>query len=97
MVSSGEAGVTIAKPIINAVNDSIATVNADISGRNNQYNSVYASFATTAYSMQMNSVMNFAGLNNYQKDAFKDDIKIRYTFIESKTPTYVDMAKKYQE
>lgn len=72
-----------------------ANIQADISGKNHSYNSVYAS-----YDMIHFSKMDISGKSDQQVFAFEKElpegkIKQIYTFIDS--TDYVDMAKAYRD
>ncbi|MCR2821532.1 DUF5696 domain-containing protein [Lederbergia panacisoli] len=78
--------------------DGVATIEADVSGRLNSYNSVYSAFViknsgeiTLAGGSRSNTTFVF------QKGEFKENITIRYAFLEGDQANYAGMASYYQK
>ena len=72
---------------------SYAGVNADISGRNNSYNTVYAKY-TVLHAEQYNvSAKTTQLVYVYEKEIPQDTVIQRYRFVD--TEEYTDMAKAY--
>lgn len=78
--------------------DGQASINSDISARNNSYNSVYPSFEITSFSqVQMPSWARKTGMNMYQEKPFTGPIQIRYEFLYNDDADYTGMARTYQK
>ena len=78
--------------------DGIASIEADVAGRINSYNSIYSSFIikesgeiTLAGGERSNTVYLF------QKGEFHEDMSIRYVFLENENANYAGMASYYQD
>ena len=78
--------------------DGLATIEADVSGRLNSYNSVYSAFlikeageVTLAGGNRSNTVYIF------QKGKFQEDISLKYFFLSGATASYAGMAQMYQQ
>lgn len=77
--------------------EGIASINADISGRKNSYNSAYASFAIRGEDelelYKGNKVDEFQLLTG---DRFAGDIEVRYNFLSGNQASYSGMAALYR-
>ncbi|SFJ33467.1 hypothetical protein SAMN02799624_04117 [Paenibacillus sp. UNC496MF] len=77
--------------------EGIASINADISGRKNSYNSAYASFAIRGEDelelYKGNKVDEFQLLTD---DRFAGDIQLRYDFLSGDRASYSGMAALYR-
>ncbi len=78
--------------------ESIATVNADVSGRKNSYNSVFASFAIRGEDIlelyKGNKVDEIQLLTDTR---YEGDVQVRYSFLSGNDANYSGMAKLYRE
>jgi hypothetical protein len=78
--------------------DGIASINADISGRNNNYNHIFASFAIrgedelTLY--KGNVVEDIQLLTEVR---YEGDVQVRYSFLSGEEANYSGMAKNYRD
>jgi len=83
--------------MISVVEDfsSLATIQADISGRRHSYNFAYASYDMVHGSKMDVSAKSDATIISYEKQLPEGSIKQTYQFIEGNT--YTDMAKAYRE
>ncbi len=79
----------------------LAHIRADIAGRINNYNKVFAEFTLipmAATSLQTTTdEIAMGSINIYQSRLMAEDIQLRYIFVEQETPDYVDMALSYQK
>lgn len=79
--------------------DAYANINADISGRINSYNNVYAGFSYLKYGAI--SMGDMIGNNNsfqmYSKPEFIGVYQIRYAFLQGEKADYSGMAEYYRE
>ncbi|QHT60911.1 hypothetical protein GXP70_13780 [Paenibacillus lycopersici] len=77
--------------------EGIASINADISGRKNSYNSAYASFAIRGEDelelYKGNKVDEFQLLTDAR---FEGDIEVRYNFLSGDQASYSGMAALYR-
>ncbi|QHW34500.1 hypothetical protein GZH47_29375 [Paenibacillus rhizovicinus] len=78
--------------------EGIASINADVSGRKNSYNSTYASFAIRGEDelelYKGNKVDEFQLLT---EDRFEGDIQLRYNFLSGEQASYSGMAAVYRD
>ncbi|XID90286.1 DUF5696 domain-containing protein [Paenibacillaceae bacterium WGS1546] len=77
--------------------DGIATVNADVSGRNNSYNHVFAGFALRGednlFLYKGNRVEEVQLLT---EERYRGDIQVRYSFLAGEDADYSGMAADYR-
>ena len=75
----------------------LATINADISGRSDEFNRVYSSF--TLRDIELLQVLGTAsgGSPRYPDDIYTDDIVIRYKFLYGDDASYTGMAHAYRD
>ena len=77
--------------------DTHASINADVSGRINSYNQVYAEFNTVPKDdMVMNSATGQVRYNVFQHKIYDGFIQVRYAFLNGDNANYSGMAKYYQ-
>lgn len=83
--------------VIGIVDDytTLATIQADVSGRRHSYNYVYASYTMVHGSKMDISAKNDATIVAYEKSLPEGSIKQSYHFIDG--TTYSDMATAYRE
>ncbi|MCJ8009942.1 DUF5696 domain-containing protein [Lederbergia wuyishanensis] len=78
--------------------DGIASIEADVSGRLNSYNSVYSTFV-----LKNSGEITLSGGNRsnttfvFQKGEYKENITIRYAFLNGDQANYTGMANYYQK
>ena len=85
--------------------DALASIKADIAGRNNSYNSVWTKFTTIpkgTVTLQMETENeNEQGrerlINIYQSRIYQGNIRLRYRFLSGTAANYTGMALSYQE
>lgn len=77
----------------------ISTIYADVSGRTNSYNNVYASFT-----LRENEMLNVAGITGADSDMtvvqanpYSGNITIQYSFLANEEASYAGMANAYQQ
>ena len=77
--------------------DGIASVNADISGRNNSYNHVYAGFAIRGEDeYELYKGTSIEEIQLLTEARYEGDIKVRYSFLSGEDADYSGMAKHYR-
>lgn len=77
---------------------SLATINADVSGRVNGYNYVYPSFTLIAKGdVTLTSSEQNRTLPRFQQEPPKTDYVIRYAFLSGDEASYQGMAHYYQQ
>jgi len=77
---------------------SVATINADVSGKLNSYNYVYPSFYFInkgQVTLQANSQERT--LPKFQEAPMKTDFTVRYAFLDGEEASYNGMARYYQD
>lgn len=78
--------------------DGIAAVNADVSGRNNSYNQVYAGFALRGEdTLELYKGDRVEDIQLLSDQLYKGDLQIRYQFLSGTDADYSGMAKDYRE
>jgi len=79
--------------------DAIASVTADISGRQNSFNNIYASFIIRGEDW-LELYKGSRGVEEIQlltEDRYTGDLQIRFSFLSGTDATYSGMAKLYRE
>lgn len=76
--------------------DAVASLNADISGRYNNYNFIYPSFQLKQVLTVTTSMLNASGSILYQKSPISSDLQVHYLFLNGGNANYVGMAKSYR-
>lgn len=81
---------------------SLARIKADISGRTDNYNRVYAEFTLIPYSkvslnLQTDNVRFSGELPTYQARKYEGVYEIRYAFLSGDDATYAGMARYYRD
>ena len=78
--------------------ETIASVNADISGKKNSYNIAYPKFLLRTHELlEMSGVTgNQSDMTIIQKDFSKLALKVQYCFLDTKQADYSGMAQYYQ-
>ncbi len=75
----------------------LAEINTQISGKNDNYNKAYFKF----YIQEMENVATMensaVSVNKYTGDVFQENIVIRYQMLEEEEASYAGIAKNYQE
>lgn len=78
--------------------ESVATINADISGRLNSYNYVYPSFyVVNKGDVTLNANEQKRSLPKFQENSMKSDYAVRYVFLDKAQASYQGMANYYQQ
>lgn len=78
--------------------DAIASINADISGKKNNYNHVYGSFAVRGEdTLELYTGSTVQDIDLLSEDLYQGDIRIRYSFLSGDEANYSGMAKLYQD
>lgn len=78
---------------------SIASINADVAGRYNSYNTAYPSFILRGYDMlSMFGVTGTeADMPILEAEMYDEDITVRYTLLGAESSGYVGMANAYRQ
>lgn len=79
--------------------EAIASINADVSGRQNSYNNIYASFMIRGEDW-LELYKGSRGVEEIQlltEDRYTGDMQIRFSFLSGQDATYSGMAKLYRE
>lgn len=75
----------------------VATIQADISGRLNSFNSVYPSFyVINKDTVTLEAKDQVRALPKFQESAVKSDFQVRYAFLDGEGTGYTEMAHYYQ-
>ncbi|SFF08551.1 hypothetical protein SAMN05216378_5034 [Paenibacillus catalpae] len=78
--------------------ESVATINADISGRLNSYNYVYPSFnVVNKGQVTLDANGQQRSLPKFQENPMKSDFVVRYAFLNGEDASYQGMASYYKE
>ncbi|WP_435164383.1 DUF5696 domain-containing protein [Paenibacillus glycanilyticus] len=78
--------------------ESVATINADISGRLNSYNYVYPSFnVINKGQVTLDANGQQRSLPKFQENPMKSDFVVRYAFLSGEDASYQGMASYYKE
>ncbi|MFC3341497.1 DUF5696 domain-containing protein [Paenibacillus abyssi] len=78
--------------------ESIANITADIGGRQNSYNNIYASFALRGEDeLELYKGNEVDEIQLLSEARYTGDIQLRYDFLSGSDATYAGMARKYRE
>ncbi|WP_274361293.1 DUF5696 domain-containing protein [Paenibacillus thermotolerans] len=78
--------------------DAIASINADISGRNNSYNNVYPGFAIRGEDeLELYKGTKVEEIQLLTDNRYEGNLQVRYSFLSGKEASYSGMAKHYRE
>jgi hypothetical protein len=78
--------------------DGIASINADISGRNNSYNNLYASFAIRGEDeLELYKGNTIEEIQLLTEERYAGDIQVRYRFLSGEDADYSGMAALYRD
>jgi len=78
--------------------DGIASINADISGRTNIYNNIFASFALRGEdTLELFKGNQVEEIKLLSEPHFEGDVEVSYSFLSGKEANYSGMAKVYRE
>ncbi|MDQ8735659.1 DUF5696 domain-containing protein [Paenibacillus sp. LHD-38] len=78
--------------------ESVATINADISGRLNSYNYVYPSFSVlNKGDLSLDANGQQRSLPKFQENPVMSDLTVRYAFLDGEDASYQGMAAYYQQ
>ncbi|CAI6016593.1 hypothetical protein PAECIP112173_00086 [Paenibacillus sp. JJ-100] len=78
--------------------DGMASITADIGGRQNSYNHVHASFALRGEDeLEMYTSQNMQEIQLLSEEPFRGDVQVRYQFLQGKDASYSGMARLYQQ
>lgn len=76
---------------------SVARISADVSGRNNNYNTVYPTFnVITKDDVSLQADDQSRSLSRFQEEKMSTDFAVRYAFLDGEDANYTSMAKYYQ-
>lgn len=77
--------------------DGIATVNADVGGRNNSYNNVFAGFALRGEDeLELYKGNRVEEIQLLTEDRYEGDIQVRYSFLSGEQADYSGIAAHYR-
>jgi len=77
--------------------EAIAGINADINGRNNSYNNLFASFAIRGEDwLELYKGTTVEEIQLLTDERFEGDIQVRYSFLSGEEADYSGMAKLYR-
>jgi hypothetical protein len=74
----------------------LATINADIAGKNNDYNIAWYSFLIRDYTMMTMVGGTESDMTIVQQEAYEGDITVKYRFVANEDADYTGMALAYQ-
>ena len=78
--------------------ESLATISADVSGRNNSYNNAYASFVLRGdEKLSMFGAGETADMPIVEDDLYAETLTVRYTFLNEDYAGYSGVANYYRE
>jgi hypothetical protein len=78
--------------------DGIASINADISERNNSYNNVFASFAIRGEDeLELYKGNRVEEIQLLTDAHYEGDVQVRYSFLSGEEANYSGMAKNYRD
>ncbi|MFS0857469.1 DUF5696 domain-containing protein [Paenibacillus taichungensis] len=78
--------------------DGLASISADIGGRQNSYNHVYGTFSLRGEDeLEMYTSQKMQEIQLLSEEPFRGDIQVRYHFLNGKDASYSGMARLYQQ
>lgn len=78
--------------------DGIASISADIGGRQNSYNHVHATFSLRGEDeLEMYTSQKMQEIQLLSEEPFRGDIQVRYHFLHGEDASYSGMARLYQK
>ncbi|MEK4272847.1 DUF5696 domain-containing protein [Paenibacillus sp. FSL R7-0026] len=78
--------------------DGIASISADIGGRQNSYNHVHATFSLRGEDeLEMYTSQKMQEIQLLSEEPFRGDIQVRYHFLHGEDASYSGMARLYQQ
>nr|WP_301290301.1 DUF5696 domain-containing protein [Paenibacillus sp. 1781tsa1] len=78
--------------------DGIASISADIGGRQNSYNHVHATFSLRGEDeLEMYTSQKMQEIQLLSDEPFRGDIQVRYHFLHGEDASYSGMARLYQQ
>lgn len=78
--------------------DGIASINADISERNNVYNNIFASFAIRGEDeLELYKGNRVEEIQLLTEARYEGDVQVRYSFLSGEEANYSGMAKSYRD
>lgn len=77
--------------------DALAAVNAAVSGGANRFNYVYPSFTLNQAEAADVPYYMATSMYFYQKTMTREDLQVRYCFLNGEGSTYSGMARRYQQ
>lgn len=78
--------------------DGMASISADIGGRQNSYNHVYGTFSLRGEDeLEMYTSQKMQEIQLLSEEPFRGDIQVRYHFLNGKDASYSGMARLYQQ
>lgn len=78
--------------------DAYADINAEIAGRTNSYNNVYAGFSYLSYgAISMGDMIGANSFQMYSEPKFTESYQIRYSFLSGAEADYSGMASYYRD
>ncbi|MCM3173079.1 DUF5696 domain-containing protein [Paenibacillus sp. MER 99-2] len=78
--------------------DAMASIAADIGGRQNSYNHVYSSFSLRGEDeLEMYTSQKIQEIQLLSEEPFRGDIQVRYQFLQGNDASYSGMARLYQQ
>lgn len=77
--------------------DAIASVRADISGKQSSYNHAFTSFAVRGEdTLELYTGRNQQNIALYSNKRYEGDLRVQYVFLEGEDANYSGMARAYQ-
>ena len=78
--------------------DGIASISADIGGRQNSYNHVHATFSLRGEDeLEMYTSQKMQEIQLLSEEPYRGDIQVRYHFLHGEDASYSGMARLYQQ
>ncbi|BBH20641.1 hypothetical protein Back11_19860 [Paenibacillus baekrokdamisoli] len=77
--------------------DAMASISADVSGRNDSYNSISSKFQVVAMDFYtLSSGTKTSSVPMFQSQTYAGNLQLRYAFLSGGSSDYVGMAQKYR-